>query len=163
MLKTYRMAIAVCACLLLLVGCKYTAFTHEGAVKATTEEFFRYLDKGQWNAAAELMDLSNFEFSFANGVSFPRGYPAKEAYIQSLEAIQGRAGMNCVIHKVKKLKNGNIIVHLSCIVAITENSTTLSFSRGRWTASFLWTKKDAVHWQLRSIHETSFREKGNQT
>ena len=25
-------------------------------VKATTEEFFRYLDKGQWNAAAELME-----------------------------------------------------------------------------------------------------------
>ena len=71
--------------------------------------------------------------------------------------------MNCVIHKVKKLKNGSIVVHLSCIVAITENSTTLSFSRGKWTASFLWTKKDAVHWQLRSIHETSLREKGNQT
>ena len=163
MLKKCYMAIAACACLLLFAGCKYTALTHEGAVKATTEEFFRYLDKGQWNAAAELIDVNNFEFSFANGVSFGRGYQAKEAYIQSLEAIQGRAGMNCVIHKVKKLKNGSIVVHLSCIVAITENSTTLSFSRGKWTASFLWTKKDAVHWQLRSIHETSLREKGNQT
>ncbi len=163
MLKKICMVIVACACLLLFAGCKYTALTHEGAVKATTEEFFRYLDKGQWNAAADLIDVNNFEFSFANGVSFGRGYPSKEAYIQSLEAIQGRAGMNCVIHKVKKLKNGSIIVHLSCIVAITENSTTLSFSRGKWTASFLWTKKDAVHWQLRSIHETSFREKGNQT
>ena len=163
MLKKGCMAITACACLLLFASCKYTALTHEGAVKATTEEFFHYLDKGQWNAAAELMDLEKFEFSFANGVTFGRGYPSKEAYIQSLEAIQGRAGMNCVIHKVKKLKNGNIVVHLSCIVAITENSTTLSFSRGKWTASFLWTKKDAVHWQLRSIHETSLREKGNQT
>ena len=116
MLKTYRMAIAACACLLLLVGCKYTAFTHEGAVKATTEEFFRYLDKGQWNAAAELMDLSNFEFSFANGVSFPRGYPAKEAYIQSLEAIQGRAGMNCVIHKVKPCES-SLIQHMVVFVS----------------------------------------------
>ena len=69
---------AVALLCLLLVGCKYTAFTHEGAVKATTEEFFRYLNKAQWNAAADLMDLDKFEFSFANGVSFGRGYPAKE-------------------------------------------------------------------------------------
>ena len=61
--KTYRLVVAACACLLLLASCKYMAFTHEGAVKATTEEFFRYLDKGQWNAAAELMDLEKFEFA----------------------------------------------------------------------------------------------------
>jgi len=158
-----RIAIAGCLCLMLLVGCKYAALTHEGAVKATTEEFFRYLDKAQWKAAEELIDADKFEFSFANGVSFGRGYPAMEAYFKSLEAIQGRAGMSCVIHKVKKLKNGSIVVHLTCVTAITENSTTLSFSRGQWKASFLWTKKDAVRWHLRSIHETSLREKGNQT
>jgi hypothetical protein len=47
MLKKICMVIVACACLLLFAGCKYTALTHEGAVKATTEEFFRYLDKGQ--------------------------------------------------------------------------------------------------------------------
>ena len=162
MLKKFCIGAALLLCLL-LAGCKYTAFTHEGAVKATTEEFFRYLDKAQWKAAEELIDADKFEFSFAIGVSFDRGYPAMEAYFKSLENIQGRAGMNCVIHKVKKLKNGSILVHLTCIVAITENSTTLSFSRGKWTASFLWTKKDPVHWHLRAIRETSIRGKGNYT
>ena len=133
MLKTYRMAIAAFACLLLLAGCKYTAFTHEGAVKATTEEFFRYLDKGQWNAAADLMDLSNFEFSFANGVSFGRGYPSKEAYIQSLEAIQGRAGMNCVIHKVKKLKKNKKLMpkkHVPTVRYLSSNKKVATVSKG---------------------------------
>ena len=162
MLKKYCIHAVALLCLF-LVGCKYTAFTHEGAVKATTEEFFRYLNKAQWNAASDLMDLDKFEFSFANGVSYKGGYPAKEAYIKSLEAIQGRAGMSCVIHKVKKLKNGNIAVYLTCVTAITENSTTLSFSRGEWKATFIWAKKDAVRWHLRAIHETTYREKGNHT
>jgi hypothetical protein len=160
MRKHYFPLIFCLAAVLFCSGCKYLAFSHEGAVKATTLEFFGYLDKAQWKGCEALMDPENFVFEFGNGVYFGKGQESIKAYLESIQNIQNRTGMHCEIKSVKKLRNGNILVQLTCVSSITENSATLSFSRGEWSANFIWSKRDAVHWHLRGIKETSIRGKG---